>query len=91
MSKMLITHGVVDVANWLKSEHKQERAGAIGSMGGSDVQDFVAEDGSANVAVSVNVEDVALVMTTLASPPPELLGAMEKHGVLPPFTVYIEK
>jgi len=27
----------------------------------------------------------------LASPPAELGAAMERHGVLPPMTVYIEK
>jgi hypothetical protein len=26
----------------------------------------------------------------LASPPPEVLAVMEEHGVIPPFTVYIE-
>ena len=38
-----------------------------------------------------NVEDVAAVLAGLASPPPELHAAMERHGVLPPVTVYIEK
>ncbi len=91
MPKMVITHGVVDVDNWLKSEHKRERADAIGGMGGADVRDFVAEDGSKAVAVTAEVQDLAAVRAAITSPPPELGAAMERHGVLPPLTVYIEK
>jgi hypothetical protein len=53
--------------------------------------DHVAQDGSSAVAIAANVEDVAAVLAGLASPPPELHAAMERHGVLPPVTVYIEK
>jgi hypothetical protein len=31
------------------------------------------------------------VMAALASPPPEVGTAMQRHGVLPPLTIYIEK
>jgi hypothetical protein len=89
MPKMIITHNVANVDNWLS--FKEERAGAIDAMGGSDVVDHVAQDGSNAVAIAANVEDVAAVLAGLASPPPELHAAMERHGVLPPLTVYIEK
>ena len=89
MPKMIITHNVVDVDTWLS--FKEERAGAIAAMGGSNVVDHVAQDGSNAVALAVNVEDVAAVLAGLASPPLELHAAMERHGVLPPLTVYIEK
>ena len=89
MPKMIITHNVVDVDTWLS--FKEERAGAIAAMGGSKVVDHVAQDGSNAVALSANVEDVAAVLAGLASPPPELHAAMERHGVLPPLTVYVEK
>ena len=89
MPRMIITHNVVDVASWLS--FKEERAGAISAMGGSHVVDHVAEDGSNAVAIAANVDDVAAVLAGLASPPPELHAAMERHGVLPPLTVYIEK
>ena len=87
MPKMVITHGVIDVERWLKG--KSERANAIGAMGGTNVVDHVAEDGSNTVAISADVEDVAIVMATLASPPPEMAAAMESHGVLPPVTAYV--
>jgi hypothetical protein len=86
---MIITHNVVDVDNWLS--FKDERAGAISAMGGSLVVDHVAQDGSNAVAIAATVDDVAAVLAGLASPPPELHAAMERHGVLPPVTVYIEK
>jgi hypothetical protein len=89
MPRMIITHNVVDVDSWLS--FKDERAGAISTMGGSQVVDHVAEDGSNAVAIAANVDDVATVLAGLASPSPELHSAMERHGVLPPVTVYIEK
>ncbi len=89
MPKMIITHGVVDVDNWLR--FKSERADAIAGMGGANAVDHVAHDGSNAVAISADVADVAGVMASLASPPPEVGAAMEKHGVLPPLVVYVEK
>jgi hypothetical protein len=89
MARMVITHGVVDIDRWL--EGKDERAGAVASMGGSNVTDYVAQDGSNAVAVGADVADIETVLAGLASAPPELQDAMERHGVLPPMTVYVEK
>ena len=89
MPRMIITHNVVDVDSWLS--FKGERADAISTMGGSQVVDHVAEDGSNAVAIAANVDDVTTVLAGLASPSPELHSAMERHGVLPPVTVYIER
>jgi hypothetical protein len=89
MPKLIVTHGVVDVDNWLKG--KSERADAIRAMGGSNVVDHVAQDGSNTVAISADVDDVAAMMATLASPPPEMAATMEKHGVLPPMAIYVAK
>jgi hypothetical protein len=89
MPKIVITHGVVDVDNWLK--FKAERADAIGAMGGRNVVDHVAHDGSNTVAVSGDVDDVAGLMVAVSSPSPELGAAMEKHGVISPLAVYVEK
>jgi hypothetical protein len=91
MPKLIITHAVADVSNWLKPEHKEERAAAIGKMGGSSVQDFVAQDGSSAVAVSTEVEDVAALLATLAAPPDDMKAVMASHGVQPPFAVYVAK
>lgn len=89
MPKLVITHNVADVENW--SKFKDERAEAIGAMGGTNVVDHVAHDGSNTVAVTAEVDDVAGAMASIASPPPELGAAMERHGVIPPLTVYVEK
>ena len=88
MPRVVITHAVVDVQRWL--EGKAERAGAIGSVGGN-VVDTVALDGSNQIAVTVDVNDLAALEAMLASPPPEVAALMEKHGVIPPFTAYVER
>ena len=56
MPKMVITHAVVDIERWL--DGKTERAAAIGSFG-TDVTDYVAVDGSNNIAITADVHDVA--------------------------------
>ena len=89
MPKIVITHDVADVDNWL--QYKSERADAVGGMGGSNVVDLVAHDGTKNVAISVEIDDVDAMMAAIASPPPELAGTLERHGVIPPFTVYVER
>ena len=89
MPKMVITHSVVDLDNWL--QFKSERADAIGAMGGNNVVDHIAQDGSKTVAITADVDDVAGVMASISSPPAELGAAMEKHGVIPPLAVYIEQ
>ncbi len=53
--------------------------------------DTVALDGSNRVAVIADVNDLAALQAMLASPPAELAAQMEKHGILPPLTAYIEK
>jgi hypothetical protein len=53
--------------------------------------DLPAQDGSKVVAVMADVDDPAAVMAALGSPPAEVGAAMERHGVLPPLTIYIEK
>lgn len=89
MPKIVITHNVVDVAQWLG--FKSERADAIGALGGSNVVDHVAQDGSNAVAIAAEVDDVAAMLATLSSPPPEVGAIMEKHGVLPPLAIYVEQ
>lgn len=88
MPRMILTHAVVDVERWL--EGKAERAEAIESGSGSNVQDYVAADGSNNIAVAADIADVDAMSAMLGSPPPEILAKMEAHGVVPPLTAYIE-
>ena len=89
MPKVVITHAVEDIERWLQG--KEGRAAAIESGTGSNVTDFVAADGSKNIAVTADVSDVAAIKSMMASPSPEVLAAMQKHGVVQPITAYIQK
>ena len=88
MPKIVATHAVVDVERWLSG--KAERASAIESWSGSNVTDFVADDGSNNIAVTAEVADLEAMKASMASPSPEIGALMEKHGVVPPITLYTE-
>jgi hypothetical protein len=57
-------------------------------MGGTEVVDHVAHDGSKKVA---ETGDVEAIVGAIASPPPELFAAMERHGVIAPLTAYVER
>lgn len=88
MPRVVITHAVVDVDRWL--EGKAGRAEAIESGSGSNVTDYVASDGSNNIAITADVGDLPAMQAMLASPPPEVAAKMQEHGVIPPITAYIE-
>jgi hypothetical protein len=88
MPKVVITHAVQDIDRWLRG--KAERAAAIESGTGSNVTDYVALDGSKNIAITADVADVDAMTSMLAAPPAEVVAGMEAHGVVQPVTVYIE-
>jgi hypothetical protein len=87
MPKVVISHAVVDLERWLKG--KQERVEDIGSAG-TDVTDYVAADGSRNVAITADISDMNALQALMTSPPPEMAARMESHGVIPPVTLYVE-
>ena len=88
MAKIVITHAVVGIERWLNG--KEERAAVISAYA-TQVTDYVAMDGSNNIAVTADVHDMAGAQAMMASPSPDDAAAMERHGVLPPLTVYVEK
>ena len=88
MPRVVITHAVVDRERWL--DGKAARAEAIESGSGSNVTDYVAHDGSNNIAITADVRDLAAMQAMLASPPPDVAAKMEEHGVVPPITAYVE-
>ena len=53
--------------------------------------DHVAADGSSNVAVTADIHDMAGLQALMDSASPEDAAAEERHGVIQPFAVYIEK
>jgi hypothetical protein len=89
MPKVVLTHAVEDVDRWLS--FKGEREASIDAMGALNVVDLVAADGSKNIAISMDVADAGVIKAALASPPPELAAQMQRHGVIPPVTAYVEK
>ena len=88
MPKVVITHAVQDIDRWLQG--KTERAAAIESGTGSNVTDYVAQDGSKNIAIAADVADVDAMKSMLSAPPAEVVARMEAHGVVQPITMYIE-
>ena len=69
---------------------KDERTAAFASFG-SNVTDYVAMDGSNQVAITADVNDLEGAQAMLASPSPEASAQAESHGVLPPISAYIER
>jgi len=88
MPKLVITHAVEDLDRWRAGQ--SERAAAIESGSGSNVTDYVAADGSNNIAITADVADVELLKGMLVSPPPEMLEKMQAHGVVQPITAYVQ-
>jgi hypothetical protein len=88
MPKIVITHSVQDLERWLQG--KAERAAAVESATGSNVTDYVAQDGSDNIAITADVTDAEAIKSMLAAPPADVVELMEAHGVVQPVTVYIE-
>jgi hypothetical protein len=88
MPRMVATHAVVDIERWLQG--KAERAAVLESASGSNVTDYVAQDGSNNIAVTAEVGDPDAMAALVTSPPPDVLAKMQEHGVVPPITVYLE-
>jgi hypothetical protein len=88
MPKMVVTHAVVDIDRWLQG--KAERVEGFAKWA-TNVTDYVAADGSKNVAVTAEIHDMAGLQAALVSPSPEDAAAEERHGVIHPLTAYIEK
>jgi hypothetical protein len=88
MPRMVVTHAVVDVERWLQG--KAERADLIGQWA-TNVTDYVAAEGSDNVAITADIHDMAGLQAAMTSPSPDDAAAEERHGVIPPQMAYIEK
>jgi hypothetical protein len=88
MPKVVITHAVEDIDRWL--EGKAQRAATLEAAGGSNVTDYVAQDGSNNVAITADVSVIEFLTSVAAAPPPQVQAQMEAHGVVPPLTIYVE-
>lgn len=88
MPKVVFTHKVIEIERWLRG--KEERAGAFAAYA-TNVTDYVAMDGSNEIALTADVHDMDGAQAMLASPPAEVAALMESHGVVPPIMAFIEK
>ena len=88
MPKIVVTHAVVELDRWLQG--KAERVEIIGKYA-TNATYYVAADGSNNVAITAYIHDMAGLQERMASPSPEDTATQERHGVIQPITVYVEK
>jgi hypothetical protein len=53
-----------------------------------NVVDHVAQDGRKTVAITADGDDVDAIVAATASPGPELMDAVQRHGVIPTRQVF---
>ena len=88
MPKMVGTHSVVDVDRWPAG--KAERAALIGRYA-TNVTEYVAADGSNDIAVTADVHDLDGLRALVTSPSPEGAAAQERHDVIQRITAHFGK
>lgn len=88
MAKLILTHPVFDIERWLRG--RDERAAAFSSFA-KNVTDHVALDGSNNVAISAETDDIMGAQAMMDWASAEAASQARSHGVLPPMMVYVEK
>ncbi len=86
MPRVVFTHPVRDRAQWASKHSEQVEAFA---SWGSNVIDYLGADGSNNIAVSVDVHDLAAMQAALDSS--EIEAAKQAHGVLGPLRSTLRK
>jgi hypothetical protein len=88
MPKIVVTAAVKDVKAWLK--FKPELIAQMSAVA-SDGTSYVAMDGSNRVASTWDVPDMDAFQAAQTAVSPEAAAAMERYGMIPPVTVYIER
>ncbi len=86
MPRVVVTHAVRDRADWA-SKHAERVA--IFAPWGSNAVEYLAADGSNNVAVLVDVHDMAKLQAAINSP--EVAAGKQAHGVIDPMIFHVEK
>lgn len=86
MTRMIVTHDVKDVEQWLAY---RDKAVAAFAPYATDIHFFTIPEGSNNVAVALNVHDMEGLMA--ATETPEHNALVEESGVIhPPHAMYFE-
>ena len=89
MPKIVVTAAVKDLEAWLKFKPQLiARLSAVASDGTS----YVTTDGSNRVASTWDVPDLEAFLAAQSAPAsPDVAAEMERYGMIPPMTIYIEK
>ena len=88
MPKIVVTAAVKNVEAWL--EFKPQLIAQMAAVA-SDGTSYVAADGSNRVASTWDVPDMEAFQAAQTAASPEMAAAMERYGMIPPTTIYIEK
>ena len=88
MPKIVVTAAVKDVEAWLKFKPQLIAHMSAVASGGTS---YVAMDGSNLVATTWDVPDLGAFQAAQTAVSPEMAAAMERYGMIPPVTVYVEK
>jgi hypothetical protein len=88
MPKIVVTATVTDVEAWLT--FKPQLIAEMSAVA-SDGTSYVAMDGSNRVASTWDVPDLEAFQAAQRAASPEMAAAMERYGMIPPVTIYIEK
>jgi hypothetical protein len=88
MPKIVVTAAVKDVEAWLN--FKPDLVAQMSAVA-SDGTSYVAMDGSNRVATTWDVPDLWAFQAAQTAASPEVAAAMERYGMIPPVTIYIEK
>jgi hypothetical protein len=88
MPKIVVTAAVKDVEAWLSFKPQLiAQLSAVATDGAS----YVAADGSNRVASTWDVPDMDAFQAAQTAASAEMAEAMERYGMIPPTTIYIEK
>ena len=84
----MVTAAVKDVEAWLK--FKPDLIAQMSAVA-SDGTSYVTTDGSNRVATTWDVPDLQAFQAAQSAASPEMAEAMERYGMIPPVTIYIER
>ena len=88
MAKIVVTAAVKDVEAWLR--FKPDLIAQMSAVA-SDGTSYVTTDGSNRVATTWDVPDLQAFQAAQSVASPEMAEAMDRYGMIPPVTIYVEK
>jgi hypothetical protein len=87
MPKIVVTAAVKDVESWLK--FKPQLIAHLSAVA-SDGTSYITTDGTNRVATTWDVPDLTAFQAAQAAASPEMAAEMERHGMIPPMTIYVK-